>query len=122
MVNRVLLTLSIVSALHAAPSPEIEKRIDALVSRMTLEEKLGQMSQSTSMRAPMSEEIKQQIRQGRWESFLNAGSPADRAEAQRIAVEALASSLGVRLLKLSAKAQARVLGANFLDLVNQERK
>ena len=73
------------AALNAAPPADIEKRIDALLARMTLEEKLGQMSQSTAMRAPISDEIKQQIRAGRWGSFLNAGSPADRAEAQRIA-------------------------------------
>ena len=63
---------------------------------MTLEEKLGQMSQSTAMRTPISDEIKQQIRAGRWGSFLNAGSPADRAEAQRIAVKE--SRLGIPLI------------------------
>ena len=51
---------------------------------MTIEEKVGQMSQSTSMDT-LTDNIKQEIRQGRWGSFLNAGSPADRAEAQRIA-------------------------------------
>ena len=54
------------------------------------------MSQSTSMQAPLSEEIKQQIRRGRWGSFLNAGLPPDRAEAQRIAVKE--SRLGIPLL------------------------
>jgi beta-glucosidase len=83
-------------ALHANPSVEIEKRIDALLARMTLEEKLGQMSQSTSMQAPISDEIKQQIRNGRWGSFLNAGLPPDRVEAQRIAVKE--SRLGIPLL------------------------
>ena len=73
--------------MQAAPSDPVEKRIDALLGRMTLQEKLGQMSQSTSMRTPLSDEIKRQIREGRWGSFLNAGLPADRAEAQRIAVE-----------------------------------
>jgi beta-glucosidase len=85
--SRLFLTLSMTLSLQASPQAEIEKQIDALISRMTLEEKLGQMSQSTSMRNPISEEIKQQIRQGRWGSFLNAGFPADRAEAQRIAVK-----------------------------------
>ena len=75
------------AVLQAATPGEIEKRIDALLARMTLDEKLGQMSQSTSMQTPISGDIKQQIRSGRWGSFLNAGSPADRAEAQRIAVE-----------------------------------
>ncbi len=54
------------------------------------------MSQSTSMRNPISDEIKQEIRSGRWGSFLNAGGPADRAEAQRIATNE--SRLGIPLL------------------------
>ncbi len=81
--------LSIISstALFAASPLDVEQQIDSLLSSMTLEEKLGQMSQSTSMRAPISGQIRQEIRQGRWGSFLNAGSPQDRAEAQRIAVQ-----------------------------------
>jgi beta-glucosidase len=69
------------------PQDDIEKRVDSLVRQMTLQEKLGQMSQSTSMQTPLSEELKKEIRAGRWGSFLNAGLPADRAEAQRIAVK-----------------------------------
>jgi beta-glucosidase len=68
----------------ATVDAQIERRANDLLSRMTLEEKLGQMSQSTSMNT-LTDAIKDQIRQGRWGSFLNAGSPADRAEAQRIA-------------------------------------
>src|SRR5579872_1212038 len=74
----------------------VEQRIDALLDRMTVEEKIGQMSQSTSMATPLSDRIRQEIRAGRWGSFLNAGSPADRAEAQRIAVHE--SRLGIPLL------------------------
>lgn len=92
---KALLALSMAAALHGA-SPEIEKRIDALLARMALEEKLGQMSQSTAMRTPISESIKREIRQGRWGSFLNAGGPTDRAEAQRIAV--VESRLGIPLI------------------------
>jgi beta-glucosidase len=65
---------------------DMDARVEALLARMTLEEKLGQMSQSTSM-ATLTDEFKTQIRAGRWGSFLNAGSAADRAEAQRIATE-----------------------------------
>jgi len=86
----------VVTMLHAAPVPDQEERINALLARMTLEEKIGQMSQSTSMRSPISDRIKDEIRQGRWGSFLNAGGPADRAEAQRIAVKE--SRLGIPLL------------------------
>ncbi len=78
------------------PDAAMERRIDALLSRMTLDEKLGQMSQSTSMATPLSDAIKEEIRKGRWGSFLNAGSPADRAEAQRIARKE--SRLGIPLL------------------------
>jgi beta-glucosidase len=74
------------AVLPAQPQTNVESRVEALLSRMTLEEKIGQMSQSTSMAPPISEGIKAEIRAGRWGSFLNAGSPADRAEAQRIAM------------------------------------
>src|SRR5665213_1704817 len=67
------------------PAADVEQRINGLVARMTLDEKLGQLSQSTSIMTPRSEQIKEEIRKGRWGSFLNAGSPADRSEAQRIA-------------------------------------
>ncbi|HXB70412.1 MAG TPA: glycoside hydrolase family 3 N-terminal domain-containing protein [Candidatus Acidoferrales bacterium] len=80
----------------APPQAGVEQRIAALLARMTLDEKIGQMSQSTSMATPLSESIKEGIRRGGWGSFLNAGSPADRAEAQRIARNE--SRLGIPLL------------------------
>src|ERR1700735_4208774 len=82
--------------LVAGPAEQVEKRIDALLSRMTPDEKLGQLSQSTAMAHPITEEIKRQIRAGRWGSFLNAGDAADRAEAQRIALKE--SRLGIPLI------------------------
>ncbi len=85
-----------VAAFGAPPEAEIEQRVNALLARMTLDEKLGQMSQSTSLETPLSDSIKEEIRQGRWGSFLNAGSPADRAEAQRIARHE--TRLGIPLL------------------------
>ncbi len=54
------------------------------------------MSQSTSMATPISDSIKDEIRKSQWGSFLNAGSPADRAEAQRIGRQE--SRLGIPLL------------------------
>ncbi len=97
LVFPLFISLFMVLAPNATPAtPEIERRIDALLGRMTLEEKLGQMSQSTSMQTPLSDELKQQIRKGRWGSFINAGLVQDRAEAQRIAVKE--SRLGIPLL------------------------
>jgi len=82
--------------LVAATPAEIEQRIDALLAQMTLDEKIGQMSQSTSLQSPLSEQNKAEIRKGRWGSFLNAGTAADRAEAQRIALKE--SRLGIPLI------------------------
>jgi beta-glucosidase len=78
------------------PHADIERRVNDTLSRMTLDEKIGQMSQSTSMATPLSAAIKDEIRRGRWGSFLNAGNPADRAEAQRIARQE--SRLGIPLI------------------------
>jgi beta-glucosidase len=94
--KRVAPLLLLIVVAGAAPTPNLEKRIDDLVTRMTIQEKVGQMSQSTSLATPLSDQIKREIRQGRWGSFLNAGSPADRAEAQRIARQE--SRLGIPLL------------------------
>ena len=95
MAVAILLFLT-VAGRAAETDAEIERRASALLSRMTLDEKIGQMSQSTSLATPLSASMKDQIRNGRWGSFLNAGSPVDRAEAQRIAREE--SRLGIPLL------------------------
>jgi beta-glucosidase len=88
--------LAAVALASAACAADIESRIDELIRRMTLEEKLGQMSQSTSLGSPVSENSRREIRSGRWGSFLNAGSAADRVEAQRIATKE--SRLGIPLI------------------------
>ena len=88
--------LAAATVLEAADPAGLELRISKLLARMTLDEKIGQMSQSTSMKTPLSDQIKDEIRRGRWGSFLNAGSAADRAEAQRIALRE--SRLGIPLL------------------------
>src|SRR5260370_4917375 len=68
----------------AKPQADIEQRIDALVARMTLEEKLGQMSQTTFPRGlPMT--AKDEIRPGRWGSFFNVGTIQTKADSPRIA-------------------------------------
>lgn len=88
--------LVLVPGLHGASPPDIEARVNALLARMTLEEKIGQMSQSTSLQAPLTDQLKAEIRKGRWGSFLNAGAPRDREDAQRIARKE--SRLGIPLL------------------------
>jgi beta-glucosidase len=89
-----VLALAPVVSLLAAQPPDIEKRIDALLARMTLEEKLGQMSQDTF--GQLNEARKGEIRKGRWGSLYGGGTPAERAEAQRIALKE--SRLGIPLV------------------------
>ncbi len=96
IIHRQAALLLIMSATLPAAPQDIEKRVSDLLARMTMEEKLGQMSQSTEMRSPVSDVIKEQIRKGRWGSFINAGAPADRVEAQRIALKE--SRLGIPLI------------------------
>jgi beta-glucosidase len=88
-------TLFAAAVVLAQPRADVESRVNALLARMTLDEKIGQMSQSTAMNT-LTDAIKSEIRAGRWGSFLNAGSPADRAEAQRIAMHE--TRLGIPLL------------------------
>src|SRR4051812_38130738 len=80
------LLIAITVPLRAAPAADVERRIHELIARMTLAEKLGQMSQSSDMKSPLSEKDKDEIRRGRWGSYLNAGTLEDKIEAQRIAL------------------------------------
>lgn len=69
---------------------DIEERIQDLLSRMTLAEKIGQLQQY-SLRKQFSsgklpDKLAQQIRDGKVGSFLNAGTIADRETIQKIAV------------------------------------
>src|SRR5215475_5622626 len=79
----------------AKPQADMEHRIDALVARMTLEEKLGQMSQTTFPRG-LPTTARDEIRRGRWGSFFNGGTLQEKAEAQRIAINE--SRLGIPIL------------------------
>jgi beta-glucosidase len=90
----VALLASVSPGLRAATPAEIEKKIDALIARMTIEEKLGQMSQKVF--SDLSDKTKEEIRQGRWGSLYSGGTPAQKAEAQRIALKE--SRLGIPLI------------------------
>jgi len=71
--------------LHGSPA-DADARIDALVARMTLPEKLGQLSQISSDRAPSSAQLRDEVRAGRWGSLMNLPDAATRGELQRIAL------------------------------------
>src|ERR1035441_4253290 len=87
--GRAALLIALLSAvslgLRAATPAKTERKIDALLAKMTLEEKLGQMSQDVFR--GLADQTKAEIRQGRWGSLFCGGTPAQGAEAQRIARE-----------------------------------
>ena len=70
-------------------SAPYEDKIEALLAKMTLQEKIGQTAQrGTSSRGKgLSEELKQAVREGRVGSFLNLKGKENVEELQRIAVE-----------------------------------
>ena len=86
---------ALVASARADSQVDVEQRVDALLARMTLEEKLGQMSQNT-FPGGLSDKAKDEIRQGRWGSFFNGGTAEEKAEAQRITLHE--SRLGIPLI------------------------
>lgn len=75
---------------------DIDNRVDKLLSRMTLNEKIGQMSQNDAGMAGSEEQLKKAVGEGRYGSLLNYFG-ADKVNAlQRTAVEE--SRLGIPLL------------------------
>lgn len=92
---KVIIVLLLASALPGAASSQtgdIGQRVDELLSRMTLEEKVGQLVQYSGF----SEARAADIRQGRIGSLLNVSDAATTNRVQRIAVEE--SRLGIPLL------------------------
>ena len=75
-------------------TPAVEQRVDALLARMTLAEKIGQMNQ-VSAGSDVSN-YSDAVRNGQIGSILNEVDPVRINEFQRIAVEE--SRLGIPLL------------------------
>jgi beta-glucosidase len=80
------------------PSREgaIELKVSALLARMTLAEKIGQMSQRNASEVPVPDSLGQELRAGRVGAVLNAVGRGLVNELQRIVVEE--SRLGIPLL------------------------
>lgn len=77
--------------------PVIEAKIDALLAKMTLEEKAGQMSQRSGKGDDGPQDIESEIRKGHIGSFLNILNDLEkRNRLQKIAVEE--SRLGIPLI------------------------
>ncbi len=91
--------LAVVSAIAVSATAgerDVERRVEELLARMTLAEKVGQMVQINASRGEVPEALKLRLRQGRVGSMLNEIVPAVSTEIQRIAVEE--SRLGIPLL------------------------
>lgn len=82
------------SASTVGSTPEIEKRIDKLLSQMTLQEKIGQMNQISA--GGSVEPFAEAVRNGQVGSILNETNPGRVNELQRIAIEE--SRLGIPIL------------------------
>jgi beta-glucosidase len=76
-------------------SADIEPQIDHLLAQMTLQEKLGQMSQ-TGFQEKLTDKTKAELRSGRWGSFYGIAPHEMKAETQRIAMKE--SRLGIPLI------------------------
>jgi beta-glucosidase len=96
MIKKQLLFALLVISLVACTQKKdpIEKRIDDLISKMTLQEKIGQMNQLTGTR--LSDDMKNQIKEGKVGSILNEVEVDIVNELQRIAIEE--SRLGIPLI------------------------
>ena len=75
---------------------DVEEKITALISKMTLEEKLGQMSQFDPGQFKTDEELKQAIKDGKVGSILNLVGAKRVNELQKVAVEN--SRLGIPII------------------------
>ena len=82
-------------SLYGSPA-DVESRIDALLARMTLHEKLGQLSQSTAGYTRSDAQMRNDVRAGRWGSIMNLRDAQQRAELQRIALHE--NRLGIPLI------------------------
>src|SRR5687767_15566570 len=85
----------------AAPPIAADRRIEGLISRMTLDEKLGQLVQMPGgrQRTPNSrinDEERARVRSGRVGSYINVAGAKESRALQRIAVEE--SRLGIPLI------------------------
>lgn len=93
MKSRIILLIAIVAMVVACqPKDPVERQIDGLLSQMTLEEKIAQMTQVCG--GKISDDIAEQIRNGAGSMLNSVGAEADYY--QRIAVEE--SRLGIPMI------------------------
>ena len=92
MKSRIFLFIALVAMVACQPKDPVERRIDDLVSQMTLEEKIAQMTQVNG--GSISDDIAEQVRAGVGSMLNSVGAEANYY--QRIAVEE--SRLGIPMI------------------------
>ena len=92
MKSRIFLFIALIAMVACQPKDPVERRIDDLVSQMTLEEKIAQMTQVNG--GSISDDIAEQVRAGVGSMLNSVGAEADYY--QRIAVEE--SRLGIPMI------------------------
>ena len=88
-----LATLSLASCTNKEIYKDVEARVDSLLSKMTLDEKLGQMNQLSPWNF---DELAEKVRKGEVGSILNYTDPELVNKIQKVAVEE--SRLGIPLI------------------------
>jgi len=92
-----LLTLILIwIGMSTAQNSNLDERVSSLLSRMTLQEKIGQMSQFNGFGGTIPDDFKDKLRAGLVGSVLNEVNTGTLNEMQRIAVDE--SRLGIPLL------------------------
>ena len=93
--KKVLFLMMIVVCVSCAQTKDpVEQKIDKIISRMTLQEKIGQMNQLTGM--GLSKDMKKLLQEGKVGSILNETNPKTINDLQRIAVKE--SRLGIPII------------------------
>ena len=92
MKSRIFLFIALLAMVACQPKDPVERQIDELLSQMTLEEKIAQMTQVSG--GQISDNIAEQIRNGAGSMLNSVGAEADYY--QRIAVEE--SRLGIPMI------------------------
>ncbi|MCK9412995.1 MAG: beta-glucosidase BglX [Prolixibacteraceae bacterium] len=97
LLSLILLASFAISCNHSEKkSDKIEERVEQLLAKMTLDDKIGQMTQVDPGFAGGDEQLKKSVRDGRYGSILNLWGVEKVNEIQKIAVEE--SRLGIPLL------------------------
>ncbi|WP_159519885.1 beta-glucosidase BglX [Sunxiuqinia indica] len=91
-----LISTEAVATVSPVKDEQTEKKIEELISKMTLDEKLGQMAQFDPYQFGGDEQTKQAIKEGKVGSILNLVGAKRINELQRIAVEE--SRLGIPII------------------------